>query len=130
MENLIFRDAPHPTKKTRLNKLNPLQKLVYLALKILVMPVMAASGLLYMFYRYPHRYGTGTLSASGLESVAVVHTAGAFLLVAFVVGHVYLTTTGPSLFSNLKAMITGYEELETARASGEIADDSLSLGSR
>ena len=36
----IFRDAPHPTKKTVLSKLNPLQKLVYLGLKILVIPVI------------------------------------------------------------------------------------------
>ena len=52
----IFRNAPHPTKKTVLSKLNPLQKLVYAGLKALVIPVMVISGLLYMFYRYPHRY--------------------------------------------------------------------------
>jgi len=32
----IFRNAPHPTKKTVLSKLNPLQKLVYAGLKVLV----------------------------------------------------------------------------------------------
>jgi len=108
----IFRSAPHPTRKTALRKLNPLQKLVYLALKVLVIPVVVTSGLLYMFYRYPQRHGIAALNVKGLEAIAVLHTAGAFLLVAFLVGHVYLITTGQTLSSNLKAMITGWEDLE------------------
>ncbi len=44
--------------------------------------------------------------------MAVIHTLGAFLLVAFFVIHLYLITTGETVTSNLKAMITGYEELE------------------
>lgn len=111
----IFHAEPHPTRKTLLSKLNPLQKLTYLALKTLVIPVMGVSGLLYMFYRYPERHGPGTLGG-GLETIAVIHTAGAFVVVAFVVGHIYLTTTGHTLFSNLKAMMTGYEELDVAEA--------------
>jgi thiosulfate reductase cytochrome b subunit len=107
----IFRNAPHPTKKTVLSKLNPLQKLVYAGLKGLVIPVMVMSGLVYMFYRYPQRYEMLSLNIDGLQTVALLHTAGAFLLVAFFVIHVYLITTGRTVTSNLKAMITGYEEL-------------------
>ena len=108
----VFRNAPHPTKKAQLSKLNPLQKLAYLGLKLLVIPVMVVSGLLYMFYRYPQRHGVGAPDLGELKTIAVLHTAGAFLLVAFVVGHIYLTTTGQTVLSNLKAMLTGYEELE------------------
>lgn len=108
----MFRNAPHPTRKTVLSKLNPLQKLVYLSLKLLVIPVMVISGLLYMFYRYPQRLESDFLNIRGLENVALLHTAGAFLLVAFVVMHLYLITTGRTMSSNLEAMITGYEELE------------------
>ena len=108
----IFHDAPHPTKKTPLSKLNPLQKLVYLALKILVIPVMVVSGLLYMFFRYPQANGIGTLSVGHLDRIALLHTAGAFFLVAFVIAHVYLISTGRTPVSNLKAMITGYEEID------------------
>ena len=108
----VFKDAPHPTRKTVLSKLNPLQKLTYLALKILFIPVMVVSGLLYMFYRYPQRYGMEGLNVEGLQTIALVHTAGAFLLVAFVIGHIYLITTGRTVTSNLKAMITGFEELD------------------
>lgn len=108
----IFQNAPHPTRKTALSKLNPLQRLVYLALKILVIPIMVVSGLLYMYYRYPHSSGIQSLNISGLETVAILHTAGAFFLVTFVIAHLYLITTGSTATSNLKAMITGYEEIE------------------
>jgi thiosulfate reductase cytochrome b subunit len=107
----IFRDAPHPTRKTVLSKLNPLQKLVYAGLKTILIPLMVGTGLVYMFYRYPQRYEVVTLNVGGLQWIAAAHTLGAFFLVAFLITHLYLITTGQTLTSNLKAMITGYEEL-------------------
>jgi formate dehydrogenase gamma subunit len=108
----IFRDAPHPTRKTVLTKLNPLQKLTYFGLKILVIPLIVTSGLLYIFYRYPSSYGIAAINIDTLESIAIVHTAAALMLVIFIVTHLYLMTTGETITSNLKAMLTGYEELE------------------
>ena len=107
----IFRNSPHPTKKTVLSKLNPIQKFVYAGLKVLVIPVMVLTGLLYMFYRYPQKYEVLSLNIEGLQVIAILHTIGAFLLVAFLLSHLYLITTGRTVTSNLKAMITGYEEL-------------------
>jgi thiosulfate reductase cytochrome b subunit len=107
----IFHDAPHPTRKTVLSKLNPLQRLVYAGLKVLVIPLMVVSGLVYMFYRYPQRHDVVALNVNGLQTVALLHTAGAFLLVSFFIAHLYLVTTGQTITSNLKAMITGYEDL-------------------
>ncbi len=109
----IFRNEPHPTKKTTLSKLNPLQKLVYAGLKILVIPVLVLSGILYLFFRYPQSMGTGYLNIGSLNTIAVIHTAGAYLLIAFIIAHLYLITTGTTITSNLKAMITGYEEIDT-----------------
>ena len=108
----IFRNAPHPTKKTVLSKLNPLQRLTYLGLKIIVIPVMVFSGILYMLYRYPQKDGIVALNIESLEVIAVLHTIGAFLLVVFVIVHLYLITTGTKVLTNLQAMLTGYEELE------------------
>jgi thiosulfate reductase cytochrome b subunit len=108
----IFRNAPHPTRKTALTKLNPLQRLVYLALKVMVIPVMVLSGLLYLYYRYPQSGTIHQLNIEGLEYIALLHTAGAFFLISFVIVHVYLITTGHTPTSNLKAMITGYEDVE------------------
>jgi thiosulfate reductase cytochrome b subunit len=127
----IFRNAPHPTKKTVLSKLNPLQKLVYAGLKVLVIPVMVLSGLLYMFYRYPHRYEVLGLNVGALEVIAYLHTIGAFLLISFFVAHVYLITTGRTVTANLKAMITGFEELPAdTDEKGAAAHVSTSVPSR
>lgn len=105
----IFRNAPHPVKKTLINKLNPLQRLAYLGLKILIIPVMVTSGMVLIYYN--------DLVANGypisLGVVATIHTVGAFALLVFLVGHIYLATTGTSVLANTKAMITGYEELES-----------------
>jgi thiosulfate reductase cytochrome b subunit len=112
----IFRNAPHPTKKTVLSKLNPLQKLTYFFLKILVIPLSVTSGLLYMFYRYPTRHGIEAINIQSLEFIAVFHTVAAILLILFLVTHLYLITTGETVTSNLNAMLTGYEELEEPEA--------------
>ncbi|MDH7516703.1 MAG: cytochrome b/b6 domain-containing protein [Bacteroidota bacterium] len=106
----IFRNAPHPTRKTVLSKLNPLQKLVYFGLKTLIIPVIVVSGLLYMFYRSLDANGVEGLNVGTLKIIAVTHTAAAFAIIAFIIAHIYLTTTGETIFSNLKAMLTGYEE--------------------
>ena len=105
----IFRNEPHPVKKTELSKLNPLQRLTYLGFKLLIAPVIVTTGLLYMYYNDWPAWGLTTLSLGG---VALVHTAAAFILTTFLVVHLYMITTGHTLFSNIKAMITGYEELE------------------
>ncbi len=104
----IFHGERHPTAKTRLTKLNPLQRIAYLGLKILVFPVQLASGFAYLY--------RDELAARGLElplaTYALIHTAGAFALLAFVIGHVYLTTTGHTPLAALEAMVTGWEVVE------------------
>lgn len=105
----IFRGEPHPVKKTELSKLNPLQRLTYLALKLVLIPLQLVSGLLYYFYN--DLTAAGWLSG-GVGTVALVHTIGTFALLVFLVVHIYLTTTGHTPLSNIKAMITGWEELD------------------
>jgi thiosulfate reductase cytochrome b subunit len=117
----IFEGAPHPTHKTQLSKLNPLQRLTYLGLKIVLFPLMISTGILYMLYRYPQKSTIEFINIGGLEVVAILHTLGAFLLVAFLVAHLYLTTTGDTIFSNIKAMLTGYEEIEVDENNNEKA---------
>jgi thiosulfate reductase cytochrome b subunit len=116
----IFRNAPHPTKKRTLSKLNPLQRLIYLALKIIVLPVMVGTGLVYFYFHYP----VGGLEVKSLQPIAIIHTFGAYLLVTFLIIHVYLITTGRTLTSNLKAMVTGWEEMPDADTK-EIIEDAI-----
>ena len=99
-------------KKTGLSRLNPLQRLVYLGFKLFLVPVTIISGLLYMFHKTIDKNDIVVVKEISLESIAFWHTLGAFLLMVFLVVHVYMTTTGKTPASNIRAMITGYEELE------------------
>lgn len=108
----IFKGEKHPTHKTELSKLNPLQRLVYLGFKIFLVPLTIISGILYMFYKTLDQNNVVVIRSIGLESIAFWHTLGAFLLLIFLVVHVYMTTTGTTPTSNINAMITGYEEID------------------
>ena len=105
----IFTNSPHPYKPTPFSKHNPMQRIAYLLFKLIMAPAIWISGLLYLYYNAWAQWGLGGLD---LEVVALIHTAAAFLLVIFFIGHVYLTTTGPTIFSQIKAMITGWDEVE------------------
>ena len=108
----IFRNNPHPTQKDKWQKLNPLQILTYLGFKVLIVPVMVVSGLLYMFHKTINTNNIVVISNFELGTIAVWHTFGAFILIAFIIVHVYMTTTGEHPTTNIKAMLTGYEDVE------------------
>ncbi len=103
----IFTDAPHPFRLTTLKKHNPLQRLAYLGVKLLINPLIWVSGLLYLYYG---SWGDLGLSGLSLPWVAMIHTGAAFLMLIFFIIHVYLTTTGHTPLAHIKAMITGWEE--------------------
>ena len=108
----MFKGEPHPTIKSVRKKLNPLQAVVYLGFKLVMAPMVILSGLLYMYYKSFDVNDMVVALNIPLEWIAVIHTLGAFLLISFVVVHVYMTTTGHTITTNIKAMITGWEELE------------------
>jgi thiosulfate reductase cytochrome b subunit len=104
----IFRNAPHPFRVTQLSKHNPLQRLAYLFVKVLINPLIWVSGLLLLFYSQWAAWGLGDWS---LGAVAIAHTAGAFLMLVFFIVHVYFATTGHTPTAHLRAMVTGWEEV-------------------
>ncbi len=104
----IFKDEPHPFRPSLNNKHNPLQRLTYLAVLTLLSPLLWVTGGLYLFYGNWTALGLGGLS---LQWVATGHTLGAFLMLAFLISHLYLATTGHKLTSQLMAMVTGWEDL-------------------
>lgn len=108
----IFKGEKHPTKKTELSKLNPLQRLVYLGFKVVLIPMIFISGIFYMLYKTIDQNNIIVVEDYPLASIAFWHTLGAFLLIVFLIIHVYMTTTGETPTSNIRAMITGFEELE------------------
>ncbi|MGV8136846.1 MAG: cytochrome b/b6 domain-containing protein [Mangrovibacterium sp.] len=108
----MFRGDKHPTKKSELSKMNPLQRLVYLGFKLILIPLIVISGILYMLHKTIDQNDIVIVENIPLGTLAFWHTLGAFLLVIFLIVHVYMTTTGRTPVSNISAMVTGYEELE------------------
>ena len=90
-------------------KHNPLQAIVYLSLAAFLLPVQMLSGFLYWGYNSWAAWGLGWLT---LDTIALVHTAGAFAILCFIIVHVYMTTTGHTVTAHVKAMITGWEDVE------------------
>jgi thiosulfate reductase cytochrome b subunit len=105
----IFRGEPHPFPKRKEAKHNPLQRLTYLALAALLLPIQMATGFLYWTYNSWAQWGLTFLS---LKVLAVIHVAGGFAILSFVIVHIYMITTGHTIFAHTRAMVTGWEEVE------------------
>lgn len=104
----IFQKADHPVHKSPDNKMNPIQRLVYFGLTFLIIPAQIFTGVVYMYFHV----AKDILGMETVQFIAQLHTLMAFLLVAFLAVHMYLITTGKTVTSNLKAMVTGYENEE------------------
>ncbi len=106
----IFKGEHHPFEKTTDKKLNPLQQITYFGLLNVLLPLQGITGaLMWGLQRWPGlAKGLG-----GLPILAPFHTIIAWLFAAFLILHVYLTTTGHTAVSSIEAMITGWEEIES-----------------
>ncbi|BAL24677.1 cytochrome b/b6 domain-containing protein [Azoarcus sp. KH32C] len=114
----MFRGEHHPYLKTRDRKHNPLQRVAYLGVKLFINPLIWCSGLFYLFY---NQLAAAGFSGLALGTVALVHTFAAFLMLLFLIAHVYLGTAGHTPTAHFKAMLTGwdddvYEESQAAQA--------------
>lgn len=123
-----FTGAEHPYRATTAAKHNPLQRLAYLWFKLMISPLIWASGLLYLFYGQRQELG---FAAIPLEYIALTHTAAAFMMLVFLIAHVYMGTMGKTVLSLFKPMITGYEPAETKeteiRSATEFTEDTEKL---
>lgn len=107
----IFQGKAHPFHRDRRHKLNPLQALAYLSLFIVISPLIWISGLVYLTYPLWKDSATGGLIQ--LQWVAEIHVIAAFLMLTFLVVHLYLAlTTSEKPLGGLRAMVTGYEPVE------------------
>jgi len=109
--NGIFVGAPHPVSKSAARKLNPLQQVTYLGLLNVLIPFQVVTGVL--IWGAP-RWPALSEAIGGLTIITPLHSIGAWLLADFIITHVYLTTTGHTPLSNLKAMISGNDEIDAS----------------
>lgn len=106
----IFIRAPHPFRQTMLRKHNPLQRLAYLFLWVVISPMIWLTGWAYLFYAKWGDWGLDQFLV--LEQVAFFHAIAAFMMLVFLIAHIYLITTGRTVLAHTKAMITGWEEID------------------
>ncbi|MBF0632369.1 MAG: cytochrome b/b6 domain-containing protein [Magnetococcales bacterium] len=99
----------HPFKKTRRRKHNPLQRIAYLILTVMIYPTLLVTGVLFAEYNRWHLVG---IPSAWLFGVAGVHVAMAYAMVCFFLLHVYMAFTGRPATAAIKAMITGFVEVE------------------
>ena len=105
----IFRGAPHPFQKTVDHKLNPMQQATYLIILNVLLPLQILTGIV----MWGAQYWPGFAAAlGGLAWLAPFHTLIAWLFTSFIVLHIYLTTTGHTPMSNIRAMTVGWDEVE------------------
>ncbi|MCB9452615.1 MAG: cytochrome b/b6 domain-containing protein [Anaerolineaceae bacterium] len=106
----IFRGEEHPYEKTRQRKMNPLQQVTYLAILNILLPLQIITGaLMWGAQRWPDI----SASLGGLPFLAPLHTLVAWTFAAFIVLHVYLTTTaGHTPAAGIQSMIMGWDDLE------------------
>lgn len=115
----IFTGAANPFRATADDKYNPLQKIAYDAVMFVFLPVLGVTGLFYLDIPAVRRY---LLSENLVGLVGAVHVIFAYVVVLFLIVHLYMATLGETVFSHTKAMILGYEE-----QSDEMADDKEKL---
>ncbi|MGO9172541.1 MAG: cytochrome b/b6 domain-containing protein [Rhodomicrobium sp.] len=105
----ILKGEPHPYKKSLQRKQNALQSLAYMSFMVIVGPALWSTGIVYLLYDLWSHY---SWAGDALTLTAFVHTAAAFVMAAFVIIHVYMTTTGKTVLHYIRTMITGYDKIE------------------
>jgi thiosulfate reductase cytochrome b subunit len=114
----IFRHEKHPFEKQPNKKLNPLQQVTYFGLLNVLLPLQVLTGMLmWSVQKWPQIaswFGISNWNQTmiGLPTLAPFHSLVAWLFGAFIIAHVYLTTTGATPLEAMRGMVTGWEEIE------------------
>ena len=112
----IFKGEPHPFEKRPDDRMNPIQKLTYFGILNVLLPLQIVTGaLMWGVQIRPDLAG----AFGGLPLLGPFHSLLAWLFGCFIVGHVYLTTTGATPLEAIRGMVTGYEEVEVHAQEGK-----------
>jgi thiosulfate reductase cytochrome b subunit len=103
----IFRGEAHPFTRQPGNRLNPLQRIIYVMILNVLLPLQGVTGILIWGAQ---SWPDVAQRLGGLRLLAGVHALGAWLFCAFLLAHLYLITTGRTPAANLQTMFTGWEE--------------------
>lgn len=103
----VFMGRENPCPATPDEKFNPLQKTAYWGVQFVLTPIIVVTGIFFGNIAFFH----GAISAiGGIRMLDATHVAAAYLMVIYLIVHVYMATLGPRPMTHIKAMFTGYEE--------------------
>ena len=103
----IFRGEPHPYPPTLESNFNALQQIIYWLVMYVVMPVLIVTGLMFLM---PQLAPDRAFGFDGLLPIAVAHYLIGLVIVSFMLLHIYLGTTGVTVTSLFRMMVTGWHE--------------------
>lgn len=105
----IFVGDPNPHHMTPTNKFNVLQQKTYATIMFILIPAQMLSGL---FLWKVQQFENIINMLGGTIIVNTIHVLLFFFFTSFIFGHIYLATLGHTPLAHIKAMFTGYEELD------------------
>jgi thiosulfate reductase cytochrome b subunit len=109
----IFKGEANPFRVTAYSKFNPLQAMIYQLMMIIILPIQFYTGILLWDVS---RFSAQVNFFGGVRVIDTVHVLIFAFFMFFVPFHVYLATLGHTPLAHIKAMITGYEEIDEAEA--------------
>ena len=106
----IFKGDPNPFHVTIYRKFNPLQSMTYQLVMMLLLPIQFYTGILMWDVT---RFSAQVDFFGGVRVIDTVHVLIFITFVFYVIVHVYLGTLGHTRTAHFKAMLTGYEDVES-----------------
>ncbi|MCK5776840.1 MAG: cytochrome b/b6 domain-containing protein, partial [Bacteroidales bacterium] len=103
----MFKGEAEPYPVTENEQFNPLQKLSYVGVIYLLLPVSMITGIALL---YPELIVHKVWGLNGTMLTALLHMLMGFLLTLFLLIHLYFASLSKKKFANFKSMITGWHE--------------------
>jgi thiosulfate reductase cytochrome b subunit len=108
----VFKGEDHPYHVTKERRFNPLQQATYASIMYGLVPMVALSGAALLFAdKIPARIG----ERPGAWWFATAHYLFGVGVIAFLLGHLYLATTGDRASYNFRAMFDGIHRRHVKR---------------
>jgi len=103
----MFKGGKSPFTPSTNERFNPLQKIAYLSVMLVLTPVILFTGILFSdivyFFNFINYIG-------GVRILDALHVATGYAFLLYLIVHLYMSTLGYRIISHIKAMITGYGE--------------------
>jgi thiosulfate reductase cytochrome b subunit len=103
----MFKHASNPFTPSTHERFNPLQKIAYLSVMLILTPIILFTGILFSDIVY---FFNIIKYIGGVRILDALHVATGYAFLLYLIVHLYMSTLGYRIVSHIKAMIIGYGE--------------------